>query len=123
MRLIPPKDLSPLAQAEWRRIVQLLSKSGVLDKHDTSALTIYATSYANYIESSRAVQEQGTVILNAQGTPIKNPHFQIMKESWDRLKTLLIDFGLTPKSRAKLLTPEPTDLGDDFSDLSGKGGI
>jgi P27 family predicted phage terminase small subunit len=119
MRLTPPKDLSPAAKAEWQRIVTILAETKPLTQADIAALVIYSTSYATYAEAQAKVEEQGSVVVGTTGSPIKNPYLAVMKESWDRLKVLLPEFGLTPASRAKMAKqePPPAPKADDFSDL------
>lgn len=104
-----PKDLSPAAATEWRRMVRLLS--GKLNQLDEVALTVLCTSFADYRNAQRQVDEHGTVVLGTTGQPIKNPYCLVLKESWERIRPLLSEFGLSPLARAKLKLD--TDEGDE----------
>jgi P27 family predicted phage terminase small subunit len=95
-----PKDLSPAAATEWRRMVRLLA--GKLHQLDEVALVVLCTSFADYREAQRQVDEHGTVVLGTTGQPIKNPYCLVLKESWERIRPLLAEFGLSPLARAKL---------------------
>lgn len=101
-RLDPPADLSPAAQTEWVDVVALLTKRRVLDRLDVSALTIYASSMAWYRQAMKEVDKDGPVCVGTTGTPMKNPWLTVAKESWERVRPLLAEFGLTPSSRGRL---------------------
>lgn len=100
--LRPPKGLRPEAVAEWKRVVKLLAKQRVLGELDIAALTIYATSFADYREAQQRIDQNGTVVEGPTGQPMKNPYMAVLKESWDRIRVLLPEFGLTPSARARL---------------------
>ncbi len=103
-----PKDLSPAAAATWRQMVRLIP-AGKLHKLDEVALTVLCTSYADYREAQRQVDEHGTVVLGTTGQPIKNPYCLVLKESWERIRPLLAEFGLSPLARAKLKMEEAAE--------------
>lgn len=95
-----PRDLSAAAATEWRRMARLLT--GKLNQLDEVALTVLCTSFADYREAQRQVDEHGTVVLGTTGQPIKNPYCLVLKESWERIRPLLGEFGLSPAARAKM---------------------
>lgn len=111
----PPKELDKVAKAEWERITAILSRQRVLTESDTAALMIYCTSYSQYREAQKAIQEHGTVVVSATGTPVRNPYLTVQNSAWDRIRPLLAEFGLTPTARARLqLDEEPDDDGAEF---------
>jgi P27 family predicted phage terminase small subunit len=101
------------AAKEWKRIVAILSRQRILSEADTAALAIYATSYSQYKQAERAIAEHGTVILSAQGVPIKNPYTTIQNQCWNRIQPLLAEFGLTPSSRARMKLDGDQDDDED----------
>ncbi len=111
-RFEPPKGISPAAAAEWRQLVKLLGSD--VSERDRIGLTILATSYADYREAQRQVDENGTVVLGPTGQPIKNPYCLVLKESFDRIRPLLTEFRLTPQARGKMTKRERDALNADF---------
>lgn len=55
-----PKDLSPVAQAEWRRMVKQLSKRGTLTSVDAGALETYVCVYARWKKAALQAEENPT---------------------------------------------------------------
>ena len=111
----PPKDMkADEARKEWRRITKLLCKQRVFSDADIAALTIYCTSYATYKHAQAQVDELGSVILTATGTPVKNPYLTVVNSCWDRIRPLLSEFGLSPSSRARLKFDDSPDDGGEF---------
>ncbi len=94
-----PADLSPAAATIWRRLVKLLA--GKLHQLDEVGLTVLSTSFADYREAQRQVDEHGTVVLGSTGQPVKNPYCLVLKESWERIRPLLTEFGLSPLARSR----------------------
>lgn len=79
-----PLWLLPEAKREWRRIVPELSRLGLLTVVDRAALAAYCQSWARYVDAETAASAS-KVRLYA-----------------DLMRAFLVQFGLTPASRAKL---------------------
>jgi P27 family predicted phage terminase small subunit len=114
-----PNLLKGEAAAEWKRIVPVLEKMGVLTIADGKALAAYCSVYAQWIKAEAAIQKFGIVTVQfidrAAGvvTLKKNPAVQIKSESLKLMKSFLTEFGLTPASRAKVAVTEGRDLVPD----------
>lgn len=115
-----PKGLRRAAQREWKRIVSELLQLGVLTVVDGKALAMYCDAYADWQEAQRDCVKHGLVldspVLDEENKPIivggqaltvrkVNPAFTVKSAAQKTLKSFLIEFGLTPASRAKLKIP------------------
>lgn len=110
----PPKDMqNETARKEWRRITKLLCQQRVFSDADIAALTIYCTSYATYKHAAQQVEELGSVVMSAAGSPVKNPYVSVCNSCWDRIRPLLAEFGLSPSGRARLKLDLPTEENDN----------
>jgi P27 family predicted phage terminase small subunit len=133
-----PKELRPTARREWGRITLDLDALGVLSVVDGKALAMYCDAYADWEEAQRDCVRNGLVIetpvFNKNGdlagyVKKENPSFNVKCKAIKTMKAFLIEFGLTPASRAKLKIEKPkpedglpprdmTPVGSDDVDLN-----
>lgn len=116
-----PAGLDKLAIAEWKAIVPLLLALGVLTQVDGKALAAYCMAYARWMEAHEEVQRLGLIVeepivglrngeLQELGARYKrNPAVSIEHEAMKIMKAYLVEFGLTPSSRARLRIEKPTE--------------
>ena len=109
-----PKELRPAAQREWRRMVAFLMPLGVLTPIDGKALMMYCDSYADWEVAQRQCVKEGMwveePIVNKDGNIVgykfkQAPWFNVKCAAEKIMKSNLIEFGMTPASRAKLHIP------------------
>lgn len=116
-----PRDLSPVAQAEWRRLVRELQRRGTLTRVDSSALEIYCTTFARWKQAVAEVEKHGPVIettwTDQHGTVhtklIENPASKIAGRLENSLRAMLKEFSATPASRDKAKPAAPPEPGPD----------
>ena len=123
--------LSREAVAEWRRIVPLLLRIGVLTIVDGKALAGYCHAYARWVQAERDVRRYGVTIREPvlhNGEVLKgifrvkrNPAVSVPSDSLKPMKSFLVEFGLTPASRPRLASlclpmerPEADDAAEQF---------
>jgi P27 family predicted phage terminase small subunit len=113
-----PQGLSELAIAEWNSIVPALEQLGVLSKIDGKALGAYCECYAEWVQARKEVTDRGILIREAvydkNGEEIghklkRNPAISIKNEALKLMKSFVIEFGLTPASRARLHVEKPAE--------------
>jgi P27 family predicted phage terminase small subunit len=114
-----PTWLSLEAKAEWRRVVPIMDKLGLLSKVDRAALATYCESWATFVYAQRLVHKHGIVIrvvdeVTADGMTIitktaKNPAIQVARDAADKVRQFGTEFGLTPSARTRLEIPEADD--------------
>ena len=126
-----PHTMSSEAEREWRRVVPVLDRLGLLTKVDRGALVLYCTAYGQAIEADKMIQRHGAVLViegeryrNEEGevvivpTPVKNPYVAVYREAAALAKAYQVEFGLTPSARARLKSPEEAD--DSLEELLGR---
>ena len=104
-----PDGLSALAREEWKTIVPQLEVLGILSRIDGKALAAYCQTYSRWILAERDIDRLGLmieehIVLGDQeiGTNYKrNPAIAISNEALKLMKSFLIEFGMTPSSRAR----------------------
>ena len=132
-----PKDLSPVARAEWRRVAKVLLGTGLLTALDTAALALYCAAYSHHSEAEGMLQgppgfcpncdprqpevqehcsggshlrpEYRMVIRNRLGGRVESPYLGIANQAMTQMVRLLGEFGLTPASRVHLPNRQGTE--------------
>lgn len=92
-----PEWLGDAAQAHWRRLAPMLSRSGVLKESDRDLLATYCATFAEYVEAVRG----GGASMAMVG----------------QLRQLMGELGLTPSARARIVAdklPETPDGKERF---------
>jgi P27 family predicted phage terminase small subunit len=117
-----PRGLRKAARREWGRITKDLLKLGVLSVIDGKALAMYCDAYADWEEAQKDCVKFGLIIeepiVSKDGMVVgykkkPSPAFTVKCLAMKIMKSYLIEFGLTPASRAKLKIerkPESEDL-------------
>lgn len=97
-----PRDLTPRAQVEWDRL------AGDVKPTDASVLALYCEQIA------QAESWQGEFDA-ATDDKVKQKAAMRIRDCCVQIKTLAVEFGLTPASRKRLAAVEKvTDELDDF---------
>lgn len=106
-----PKGMRPSAQREWRRMTVFLDSLGVLTVIDGKALAMYCDAYSDWEVAQKKCVTSGMwydePVLNKEGDVVgwkhkQAPWFNIKCANMKMMKSFLIEFGMTPASRAKL---------------------
>jgi P27 family predicted phage terminase small subunit len=93
--------------------VSQLRAIGVLTTIDGKALAVYCEVHARLLIAREHIAKYGNVI--GEGEHIKkNPSVLIAEKCEMTLRAYLIEFGLTPASRARLEVGVPTEQPDEF---------
>lgn len=107
----PPDWLDAEALEEWQRIVPELEAAGFLSRVDRSALAAYCQAYAELEITTQLLQVEGRIvnepIQNAKGELLgerkkAHPVVRLQRDAFARLKTYLVEFGLSPGSRSRI---------------------
>ena len=105
-----PAWLSDLAKAEYVKIGTMLIDRGVMAESDVHALVMIAVCHATWVEAEQAILEHGLLVKGRDATPTINPFRKVANEAHDRLRQLLVEFGMTPGSRARAKLTEHAPL-------------
>lgn len=108
-----PGWLSKEAREEWKRVVPELVRLNLLTLIDRAALAAYCEAYAQWELASKDVLTEGLTVPSLHSV-VTNPKVRIADAAAKRMRAFLIEFGLTPASRARIsVQPEQKEL-DEF---------
>jgi len=108
-----------IAYAEWNRIVPELYKLGLLTTVDRAALELYCSQYSVYRRAMETLNVEGLISKNARKGDKANPAALIAREAAKVIRSIAIEFGLTPSSRCKIQVPGQ-DIDDEMERLLSK---
>lgn len=101
---------------DW--LVRHLDDLGVVAELDAIALQMLSDAWEDYRAARAVIQKLGPTYTTTtpQGDEMHRPRpeLALMQQSWDRLKKMLPEFGLTAASRAKLNAPEKVESLEDL---------
>lgn len=123
----PPRYLSPIAAACWRRVVPYLVSTGNVERIDSHlveryciAYSLYRNAYDDIIENgsvTRSVKplqdHNGDIVGEVELPPKRNPAESIMKDADSMMTSIGVQLGLSPKSRQELNDLSKSDTDDD----------
>jgi len=109
-----PDYLDPIASEEWDTICGLLDDMGLLSRADRCAIEMYCSAYSRYRAAEENVRRFGEVIISPKNKyPMISPYTTVLNKNLDQCRKLLIEFGLTPASRARMRTAITKDEATD----------
>lgn len=134
LSLTPPDYLGRQAKVTWRKIVPFLEQQSNVKRPDSGLVEMYATQYEIYRNSYKHIQENGEVqpiyktVQNAAGEKIgtdfigykRNPMTSIYDSAIKSLAKIGSELGLSPKSRAELMTIIPEKKPDKTAEAQMK---
>jgi len=101
---------------EW--LVKKLDDLGVVAEVDAMALQMLADAWEDYQSARAVVKEQGPTYATttAQGDMMWRPRPEVlmMNQSWAKVEKMMVQFGLTASSRAKIETQEKIETLEDL---------
>jgi P27 family predicted phage terminase small subunit len=109
-----PSHLTREARREWKRLVPILLAMRVLTAADGIALGNLCQAYALLVEAHKAMRKaskgggSGLLMKTPSGYVQQSPLIGIINGQVEIINRISREFGLTPSSRVRLDTPEPT---------------
>jgi P27 family predicted phage terminase small subunit len=126
--IIDLEKIHPKAKAQMDEIIKFLTKDKSIIKQDSTALVILSNSFSVYYQAIDILNRDGLVFEDENKvmepclpgmeptfiTRLRNikphPALKIANDSQNQITKLLIEFGLTPRSRKKTtLIPKKID--------------
>lgn len=104
-----PKDIEKEASEYMKDVLQQLEERGVMENVDNAALTMLARNYSTFIRASKQVEKDGMMITNNKGNLEAHPMIKVAKDAQTQAMKVMVEFGLTAKSRKKLPSMEKKD--------------
>lgn len=90
------------AKKEWKRVLPLLKKNGLVTDADYMALCAYCQSVDTWIEAEKLKRAEGLVTTTSNGTEVQHPAVNIANSALNNILKFGREFGLTPASRTGL---------------------
>lgn len=103
-----PSWLPARAKRLWQALAPDLQHREVLTPWDVPLLAQWCVAAAQARDAATHLAQEGEVIAGAKGR-VKNPWFQVWRDSMDVMLRIGARFGLTPSDRGQLKLPEPDD--------------
>lgn len=117
----PPTWLNKVAKKEFKRLAEELMKLKLLTNVDVHALAAYCDAYSDYVECTKIIEEEGLMVeytnKAAETNKVPHPLLTKKKQLHEQMRSLAIEFGLTPSARAKLAIPKQKKERDAFGEM------
>ena len=117
-----PSHLPPKAKTYWKDVSKLLSEMGVLTVADGKALEQLCNTYCEWRDHLKDIQRDGTTYWaeTQSGKLLKaNPSVAMASDAQKRIKSFMVEFGLTPSSRTRIKAETPTTV-DPLEEYLGR---
>lgn len=106
----PPRGLSAEARKQWRVISKQLIDAGMITNIDVSALAMYCETYVIWRKEIDYIHEHGTMLGDK-----RSPRLINAEHAFDKLKAMLVEFGMTPSSRTRVSSSVEKDSENPFA--------
>ena len=114
-----PAWLDEEARKEWRRITPELKRLGLLTVVDRVALAGYCQAYSRWRRAEETLQSGFTYEFTDKDFKTKRttkPEVAIARDALNQVKAFLVEFGMTPSSRTRIIA-EPPKVKDPMEEL------
>jgi P27 family predicted phage terminase small subunit len=101
-----PTWLDREARAEWRRVVPVLDRLGLLAKVDRSAIAAYCTAWAELHWATRTLAKVGRVYTTEGGQVCPRPEVSMQRSALQHIRQFSALFGLDPATRSRIQVPD-----------------
>lgn len=105
-----PKHLNDEAKREWRRMGKKLLAVGLVTEVDSGTLALYCQAWARWVEAEAMLAKFGTVVTTPSGFLTQSPYLQIANKAMEQMTRLLVEFGMSPSSRARVTRTAPAPV-------------
>lgn len=99
-----PPHLGNTARDEWDRLVDVLHGMGVVTLVDRAALAAYCQCYGRWVEAEEKLQATPMLLKTATGYVQQSPWLSISNKQLELMGRFMAELGLTPASRARVIT-------------------
>jgi P27 family predicted phage terminase small subunit len=96
-----PRTLTGEAREEWKRVVPLLEKMGVLASVDRAVLIRYCATWADWCELDELLQRSGKLTAGRGGNLVRNPVWLMRRDADATVTELARQLFLTPSARLR----------------------
>jgi P27 family predicted phage terminase small subunit len=96
-----PEDYTYQTQQFLKKLLFNLRRDPAVSKLDEEAFALLGNVHNRFVEADEIVTKEGLIILDKHGASVTHPAVKIRHDEQVKLLKLMLEFGLTPKSRFK----------------------
>ena len=97
-----PTDIEKEAKDYMKDVILMLEDNSLMKNVDNAALTMLARNYSMFIKASKQLEKDGLTVVSDRGNIAPHPAIKIAKDAQNSAMKVMMEFGLTAKSRSKL---------------------
>jgi len=112
-----PSGMSPLAKKHWSAVCKQLKDAKIMTNLDVPALAMYCEAYATWKDATDKITTIGAVVKGPNGYPVRSPYLMVAQKSFEQMRSMLTEFGMTPSSRSRISAPEQKSESTGWDDL------
>lgn len=106
----PPDYLDAYGLEFWTRYEPMLRRLGVMTEADREALALAAVTYSEWRTAGDVIAKEGVTQFTDKGNQYAHPCVSMRTSAAERLRKLIVEFGMTPSSRTRIhASGEPED--------------
>ena len=110
-----PRGMSKKANKHWNHIKAMLLECRVLTNADTYLLAMLCTAITEMFEIQALMDDSGVLIKGRHDYPVISPYFRALRLKQQEVKSILVEFGMTPAARTRVGTTSDDSAGEfDF---------
>lgn len=110
----PPRWLRGAHQIKaWREFVSTLGELEIVTVGDVYSVAMLCDAFGRFLTARDIILAEGEIIDGPRG-PMSHPAYRHMVESWNQVKGMMIEFGLTPAARSRVTKVGGEDNEDPF---------
>jgi P27 family predicted phage terminase small subunit len=117
-----PRELSPVAKREWRRLARQLMMLRLVTDLDRAILAAYCQAFALWAEAVGAIRKFGTMVKSPSGYPMQSPYVAVANKQAELMIRIAAEFGFSPSSRSRIALPTPSLHDLPAARYLGRGG-
>lgn len=112
----PPLHMTKDEKKIFRKIAKQLAAARVITQLDSNALMLYCTAYVRWVQANKMIEQDGYLIDSPNGYAMPSPWLSISNKSFEQMRQIMTEFGMTPSSRTKVtVLPEQKKQSDPWS--------
>lgn len=105
-----PPSLDKEETKMWDWCVHHLDYMGLLHKTDLAVIEAFAIAYTRMRRAAAEIRKYGVVIASRDGLK-RSPYDIVCAAATEQARKLLVEMGLTPAERSRLVSNKPKDTG------------
>ena len=121
-----PEFMTEGAKEIWSDLGTRLLCAGLFTSVDMQSFSMFCVAADRWVEAERKITDMGMMIEtlcdNGVTTYRVNPYMATANKSWDQMKKMLSEFGLTPAERTRMVAAKPgvnkSSLADKLFDMA-----